>query len=277
MRVLMVGDVVGRPGREAVLALLPELRSELDVDFVIADAENAAGGVGITPEIARQLLDHGGVDVLTLGNHAWAKREVYPYLNDEARILRPANYPPGVPGRGVGVYSTQKGAVAVALLQGRVFMDPVDCPFRCSDAVLEELATVTRCIFVEFHAEASSEKQAFGRYLDGRVSAVAGTHTHVQTADERLLPQGSAYITDLGMTGPVDSVIGMKCDTVLPRFLTLLPSRFEVASGPAVLSGMLIDVDEVTGRATAVTRLQVPFGSGSKGCKPEMHARGAER
>ncbi len=265
MRVLMVGDVVGRPGREALLALVPDLREEMDVDFVIADAENAAGGVGITPDIARQLLEHGGVDVITLGNHAWAKREVYPYLNDEARILRPANYPTGAPGRGVGAYSTAQGTVAVAVLQGRVFMDPVDCPFRCADAILEELQGVTPCIFVEFHAEATSEKQAFARYVDGRVSAIVGTHTHVQTADEQVLPQGSAFITDVGMTGPVDSVIGMKYSTVLPRFMTLLPNRFEVASGPAVLSGMLIDVDQATGRASSVKRLQVPFDAGRRG------------
>lgn len=276
MRVLMVGDVVGRPGREALLALLPDLRSEMAVDFVIADAENAAGGVGITPDIARQMLDYGGVDVVTLGNHAWAKREVYAYLNDEPRVLRPANYPPGAPGRGVGVYTTERATAAVVLLQGRVFMEPVDCPFRCADAILEELGSVTRCIFVEFHAEATSEKQAFGRYLDGRVSAVAGTHTHVQTADERVLPQGTAFVTDLGMTGPVDSVIGMKSDTVIPRFLTLLPNRFEVAAGPAVLSGMLIDVDDTTGRATGVTRLQVPFGAESRRTTPGVRGHTPE-
>ncbi len=252
----MIGDVVGKAGREAALTLLPGLRTTHRADFVILNAENAAGGLGITPDIARTLLERAKVDVITLGNHAWSKKEVYTYLDNELRILRPANYPPRVPGRGFGVFQTPIGPIAVGVVQARVFMDPTDDPFRTADSILEEVRASTKVVLFEIHGEATSEKQAFGWYVDGRASAVVGTHTHVQTADERILPEGTAYITDLGMTGPINSVIGMKTDLVLPRFLTHMPVKFEVADGPAILCGVAIDVDPSTGRATSITRIQ---------------------
>lgn len=242
MRVLMVGDVVGKPGRQLTLELVPRLKTEYAVDFVIVNGENAAGGIGITPDIAHVMLQTG-INVITLGNHAWGKREVYSYLDEESRILRPANYPPSVPGRGYGLFNCAAGLVGVVSLQGRTFMDPVDDPFRAIDAILENLRKKTAVICIDFHAEATSEKQAFGWYVDGRVSVVVGTHTHIQTADERILPQGTAYLTDLGMTGPIDSVIGMNKDIVIPRFTSLLPARFEVADGEAQLCAALIDID----------------------------------
>jgi len=254
----MVGDVVGKPGREAILETVPALKTKYQVDFVIVNAENAAGGIGITPDIAQTLLQRGGVHVLTLGNHAWGKRDIYPYLDTESRLLRPANYPPGAPGRGWGVFNCSAGKIGVVALQGRTFMEQVDDPFRAIDAILEDLASKTRVICVDFHAEATSEKQAFGWYVDGRVSAVVGTHTHVQTADERILPGGTAYLTDVGMTGPMDSIIGMRRDIVIPKFLSGLPARFEVADEEAQLCAVLIDVDATTGRAQSVQRLQSP-------------------
>lgn len=257
MRVLMVGDVVGKPGRQLTLELVPRLKTEYAVDFVIVNGENSAGGIGITPDIAHLMLQ-SGINVVTLGNHAWGKREIFPYLDEEPRLLRPANYPPGVPGRGYGVFNCAAGLVGVISLQGRTFMDPVDDPFRAVDAILETLRKKTAVICIDFHAEATSEKQAFGWYVDGRVSAVVGTHTHVQTADERILPEGTAYLTDLGMTGPIDSVIGMNREIVIPRFTSLLPARFEVADGEAQLCAALIDIDTATGHATAIRRVQVP-------------------
>jgi len=257
MRVLMVGDVVGKPGRQLAQDLVPHLKAEHNVDFVIVNGENAAGGIGITPDIAAAFLHHGA-NVVTLGNHAWGKREIYPFLDEEPRLLRPANYPPGAPGQGVGVYACPAGRIAVISLQGRTFMDPIDDPFRAVDSILETVLNKTTMICVDFHGEATSEKQAFGWYVDGRVSAVIGTHTHVQTADERILPGGTAYLTDVGMTGPIDSVIGMRPDLVVPRFLSQLPARFGVAEGEAQLSGVLIDIDPTTGRATHIRRLQSP-------------------
>jgi metallophosphoesterase (TIGR00282 family) len=258
MRILMVGDVVGKPGRNAAVDLLPKLRSVHQADFVIINGENSAGGLGITRDIAIALLERGKADVITLGNHAWAKRDSYSFLDEEPRILRPANYPAGAPGRGVATYACGSGAVGVAVFQARIFMDPpIDDPFKAADEALEEINQSTPISFVEVHGEATSEKQAFGWYLDGRASAVIGTHTHVQTADERILPGGTAYLTDVGMTGPRDSVIGMKREIVVPRFLTALPNRFEVADGPALLCGVIIDIDAQTGRAQNITRIQV--------------------
>lgn len=256
MKILFVGDVVGKPGRDAIQRLVPRLRTAYRADFVIVNAENAAAGLGITREIAQGMFSSASVDVITLGNHAWAKRESHSYLDEEPRIIRPANYPPGVPGRGMGFYKTIHGPVAVLALQGRTFMEPTDNPFLMADRLLEEIRREARIVFIDFHAEATSEKQAFGWYVDGRASAVIGTHTHVQTADERILPGGTAYLTDVGMTGPIDSVIGMKCEVVLPRFTTLLPSRFEVAEGTARLCGVLIDIDPATGRASGIARIQ---------------------
>jgi metallophosphoesterase (TIGR00282 family) len=259
MRILMVGDVVGKPGRNAAVELLPRLRSTHQADFVIVNGENSAGGLGITRDIGNALLDRGKADVITLGNHAWAKRESHAYLDEEPRVLRPANYPPGAPGRGIGVFTCKAGAIGVAVFQARIFMDPpIDDPFRGADEALQQINRSTPVSFVELHGEATSEKQAFAWYLDGRASAVIGTHTHVQTADERILPGGTAYLTDVGMTGPRDSVIGMKREIVVPRFLSGLPNRFEVAEGAAMLCGVIIDINCETGRAQNITRLQVP-------------------
>lgn len=258
MRVLAVGDIVGRPGRRAVATFLPSLQKTFSLDLVVANAENAAGGVGITPGIGQELLQTG-IDLLTMGNHAWGKKEAYDFLDAEPRIIRPANYPDGAPGRGYTTVKSKAGIpVGVANLGGRVFfVNDLDCPFRCATRVVEELHRTAKVILVDFHAEATSEKVSLGHYLDGLVSAVFGTHTHVQTADARVLPGGTAYITDLGMTGPVDSVIGIDKTIVIERFLTQLPSKFEVAGGPACLSGAVFDLDEDTGRARAVETVYV--------------------
>jgi hypothetical protein len=255
MNLLFIGDVVGRPGRRAVAQWLPALRRELRADFVIANGENSAGGFGVTPETFNDLTA-AGADVVTGGNHIWHTREAPALLDGEPRLLRPANYPPGAPGRGAGVFAAAGGTrVGVLNLEGRAFMQPLLSPFDCAREEIERLRAETRVIFVDMHAEATSEKAALAWYLDGRVSAVVGTHTHVQTADERVLPGGTAFITDAGMTGPRDSIIGMSRETVLPRFLTLLPARFEVASGPAQLNGVFIEIDAETGHATAIRRV----------------------
>ena len=252
MRILMIGDIIGKPGRRALSRLLPQLRDELDVDLVTANAENTAGGFGLTLKTARNLLD-AGVDVMTSGNHIWDKKDIVPHM-DELPLLRPANYY-GAPGRGWMMH----GDVMVLNLQGRVFMPPIDCPFREADKRLAEAETelgqVPNVVLVDFHAEATSEKQGLGWYLDGRVSAVVGTHTHVGTADTRILPNGTAYVSDLGMTGPLDSVIGTETAPVLERFRTGLPQRFKPAVGPCVLNSVLIDVDSETGRATEIVRI----------------------
>ncbi len=260
MRILAIGDIVGRPGRRAVSSLLPTLQKQLALDFIIANAENAAGGIGITAEIGRELLALG-IDLLTMGNHAWGKRESYDYLDDEPRIIRPVNYPQGAPGRGLAVLKARSGVpVGVASLGGRVFaQNSLDDPFRAGQAVVEEFRrSSVKVTVIDFHAEATSEKVALGHFLDGQVSVVFGTHTHVQTADARILPGGTGYITDLGMTGPPDSVIGIKKEIVIERFLSQLPSRFEVAAGPAVLSGAVFDVDEATGLCRAVEAVSRP-------------------
>jgi metallophosphoesterase (TIGR00282 family) len=257
VRILMLGDLVGKIGREAAQQMLPTLREMYAPQFVIVNGENAAAGHGITPEIARGLL-HAGVDVITLGNHAWNRREIVDYLDQESRILRPANYPAGTPGKGYRVFATQEGVrVGVANLQGRHFLEPLDDPFRLADTILESFLGQAQVTFFDFHAEATSEKTAFGHYLDGRAGAVIGTHTHVQTADERLLPGGTAYLTDVGMCGPQHSVIGMEVQTVLHKFITQIPARMEVATGPVVLCGVVIDFDQDTGHATHIERVQI--------------------
>jgi hypothetical protein len=236
--------------------LLAELRSRLDCGFVIVNGENAAGGLGITEPTAHELFA-AGADVLTLGNHTFAKRAVAAYLAEEPRIVRPANYPPGVAGFGWGVYEATSGeGIAVVSLMGRTFMDPIDCPFRAADAVLDQIGDQTRIVIVDMHAEATSEKAAMGWYLDGRVSAVIGTHTHVQTSDQRVLPRGTAYITDIGMTGVVDSVLGLPPSAVIERFLTGVPGKFELAEGPTRLQGALIEIDGETGRAISIERIE---------------------
>jgi hypothetical protein len=250
MLVLAIGDVIGKPGRQALSAILPELRQEYGLDLVLANAENAAGGLGVTPDTANELLN-AGVDVLTSGNHIWAQKEIIPYLDSEMPILRPLNYPPGVPGRG---YIITERAMVVNLI-GRTFMSNYDCPFRAMDQLLAGLKGEPPVIVVDFHAEATSEKVAMGRYLDGRVSAVLGTHTHVGTIDAQVLPHGTAYVTDIGMTGPTDSIIGDDADTVLKRFLTMIPHRISVGKGSTVFNAVLVNVDDTTGRARNIERI----------------------
>jgi len=257
VRVLMIGDVIGRPGREGVERLLPGLRAERGLDFVTANGENVAGGMGLTASTARALFDVG-VDVITSGNHIWDKREIYAELEREERILRPLNYGhDGVPGRGWGIFHAADGSeIAVVNAQGRTYMQPIENPFTTVRQLLEDGADELPVVrIVDFHCEITSEKNAFGLHLDGLVSAVCGTHTHVVTGDERILPRGTAYLTDIGMTGPVYSVIGFEPSTVLPRFLSGLPTRFEVGSGPVVFNAVQIDIDTATGRALHIERV----------------------
>lgn len=255
MRILFLGDIVGRSGRAAVKKRLPALREAWGADVVLANAENASGGIGLSAKNARELLA-AGLDVLTGGNHTFRHADLFPLLDAEPRLLRPANLPPGAPGVGLRVLRRPGIApLAVLNLQGRTFMAAADCPFRTADALLAGLAESdpdVRCVVADFHAEATSEKQAMGWHLDGRVSAVLGTHTHVQTSDARLLPGGAAFLTDLGMCGPRDGCLGMKTAPVLRRFLTGLPERFEPAPGPCVLQGACFELDESTGRAVSV-------------------------
>jgi len=256
MKILFIGDIVGSPGRGAIKKLVPVLKQELQIDFVIANAENSSGGSGITAKVAAELFA-SGVDVLTSGDHIWKKPEIFELINQEERILRPLNFPSGAPGRGASVFQAKNGTkVGVININGRVFMDALECPFKTALKAAEELAAETKIIIVDIHAEATSEKVALGWYLDGKVSAVLGTHTHIQTADEKILPQGSAYITDVGMTGPYDSVIGRRVEDVLTRFLSSIPVRFEVAQGNIQLHGALVEIDEVTGKARSILRIQ---------------------
>ncbi len=251
MRVLMIGDVVGSPGRKAVQQLVPPLRREFNINLVVANGENSAGGFGVTYDTAQDLLG-AGVDVITTGNHVWRKKEIIPYLQEDLPIVRPSNFPPGIPGRGF----LTVGKVMVLNLMGRVFMEALDCPFREAERVLKESKELgADIILVDFHAEATSEKQALGWYLDGRVSAVVGTHTHVATADARIMPEGTAYVSDLGMVGPVNSVIGTDPNAVLEKFLTQMPQRFTVAKGPVVFNSVLINIDDDTGRASSIERI----------------------
>ncbi len=258
LTVLCVGDVFGEPGRRAIQLLLPKIRKQHEVDLAVVNVENAAAGAGVTPPIARAFLEQG-VDVMTSGNHIWDKREIVEYIVKENLLLRPANYPPGTPGAGSIVVKAGPHKVAVLNVMGRVFLPQLDCPFRKSDEEVARLSQETPIIIVDAHCEATSESQALGWYLDGRVSAVVGTHRHVQTADERLLPKGTAYITDLGMTGPTESVIGVDPEIALSRFLTQMPNRFEPAKGPAALHGAIIRIDPETGRALSIERLRVPL------------------
>ncbi|MFZ5642367.1 MAG: TIGR00282 family metallophosphoesterase [Bacillota bacterium] len=256
MRLLMIGDIVGRPGRRAVKENLPDIVRTMRVDIVIANGENAAGGNGITRDIAKELFSCG-VDVITMGNHVWSQKDIYTYLDKEPRIIRPANYPPGSPGKGYCFFSAKNGVeLGVINLSGRVFMQDLDCPFRIADELVSRLKERVDIIFLDFHAEASSEKVAMGLYLDGRVTAVCGTHTHVQTADERILPGGTAYISDVGMTGPMDSVIGVKKELVIEKFITQMPRRFEVAEGLYQFNAVLIEIEESTSVALNIQRIQ---------------------
>jgi 2',3'-cyclic-nucleotide 2'-phosphodiesterase len=256
-RILFVGDVFGRPGRRILKETLPHLVEEYSPDLVLANGENAAAGFGITPTLVEELLALG-IAVLTSGNHIWDKKEILPYLSDHAdgRLLRPANYPSSSPGHGLYVGRTRSEMnYAVMNLQGRIFMPPIDCPFRTADKLLEQIPAEVKIRIVDMHAEATSEKLALGWYLDGRVTAVVGTHTHVPTADETVLPQGTAYVTDLGMTGPYDSVIGVEKQAVIEKFLSQVPTRFDVARGDVRLSAVLIEADPDSGRAASIQRI----------------------
>lgn len=256
VRLLFIGDIVGRAGRRTLAENLGRLIDHHLVDLVVANGENAAAGYGLTGTVLRELFD-SGVDVVTSGNHIWDKKEIMPILERESRLLRPANYPPGLPGRGSGIYETAAGIkVGILNLEGRVFMKNLDCPFRAADALVAELRLATPIIMVDFHAEATSEKQALGYYLDGQVSAVIGTHTHVQTADERILAGGTGYLTDVGMSGSQDAIIGNQKKNAMDRFLTQLPVRLEVAKKDPQLCGVLLTINEKTGRCEAIERIQ---------------------
>ncbi|MEA1958326.1 MAG: TIGR00282 family metallophosphoesterase [Chloroflexota bacterium] len=251
MRILMIGDVIGKPGRHALRSLAPGLRDEYNIDLIIANGENAAGGIGLTPGTADELFE-SGIDVITSGNHIWAHKDILPALDGNASILRPLNYPEGVAGSG---YAIINGVLVVNLL-GRTFIGNMDCPFRAIDNLLEKLGDERPAVtVVDFHAEATSEKVAMGWYLDGRVSGVTGTHTHVGTIDTRILPNGTAFVCDIGMVGPADSVIGDNIETVIKRFLTQLPHRISVGSGKTIFNSVLIDIDEITGRAIGIKRI----------------------
>ena len=251
MKILAIGDVVGEPGRNAVTKVLPDLLREYDIHLVIGNGENCAGGLGITLATAKELFD-SGIDVITSGNHIWAKREIIPYLDDDLALLRPLNYPSINPGRG---YLSKKGVLVVNLI-GRTFIGNFDCPFRAMDQLLTMLDDIPKTIVVDFHAEATSEKVAMGRYLDGRVSAVLGTHTHVGTIDTKILPGGTAYVTDIGMVGPIDPVIGDNADSVIKRFLTQIPLRLSVGKGKVAFDAILVEVSEQTGKALDIKRIR---------------------
>ena len=257
MKVIIIGDIVGKPGRKILTATLKKLKEQHETEFVIANVENAAEGAGLVPKVGDEILA-AGVDVMTSGNHIFDKKEVIQYIENQPRLLRPANYPPDAPGRGLWLGSTDSGTpVAVINVQGRIFMPPSDCPFRAADRLLAEIGNRASVVIVDHHAEATSEKLAMGRYLDGRVSVVVGTHTHVQTADEQVMPGGTAYITDLGMTGPYDSVIGVQSHLVITRFVRGLPLRYQTASENPQLHGVVVEIDERTVKAVSILRLQV--------------------
>ncbi len=260
LTILFIGDVFGAVGRRCLGGFLPRLVEQYRVDLVVANGENSAGGLGINAKTAQDMLD-AGVDLITTGNHIWKQKGVEQYLDQEPRVLRPANYPPGTPGQGYALVESAAGVlVAVVNLQGRVFMNPLPCPFHAMDDLLGGPLKDARAVCVDFHAEATSEKQAFARYMDGRISAVLGTHTHVQTADEKVLPGGTAYISDLGMTGPQDSVIGMRAEVAVKRFITQIPQGFRAAKDDPWLQGAVVSLDEKTGSALSIERLNLKGG-----------------
>ena len=258
LRILFLGDIIGEPGRAAVIACLPALKRVWEIDFIIVNGENTAGGRGITPKIAIDLM-RAGAAVITTGDHIWDQKEITAYLPTEPRVLRPLNYPVGAPGSGSIVLDTAKGPVGVINVQGRTFtLPPLENPFLAMDAEVARMREETKVIFVDVHAETTSEKIAMGRFLDGRVSAVVGTHTHVQTADEQIFPGGTAFLCDAGMCGPDESILGRKIEPILQRFVSSLPVAFPVAPGPVTLHGALIDVDETTGKALSIKRVKHP-------------------
>jgi len=252
MRFLAIGDIVGRPGRNMIKNTLSKIKENYKIDVVIANCENAAGGNGITKKVADELFSYG-INVMTMGNHVWANKEIFSFIDNEHRIVRPANYPDGTPGRGYNIFVCNGMEYAVINLCGRVFMDILDCPFRQIDNMLSKIKT--KIIIVDFHAEATSEKKALAYYLDGRVSCVFGTHTHVQTADERILPKGTGFITDVGMTGPYESILGIEKELVIKKFTSQLPVRFEIAKGIGQFNGIIFDVDEKSGQSTHIERV----------------------
>jgi hypothetical protein len=255
LKILFIGDIIGKAGRKFLKGAFAEFRQAEDIDFCIANAENGAGGFGLTPDSADELFS-AGIDVLTSGNHIWDRKEIMPYIDKEERLLRPLNYPPGTPGRGMGVFHAQTGAaIGVLNLQGRAFMPSIDCPFRKADGAIERLREKTRTILVDFHAEATAEKIAMGWYLNSRVSGLIGTHTHVQTADERVLDGGTAYITDAGMTGSISGVIGMRKKEAIQRFLTQLPRRFVPDGSDVRMMGVVLEVDDQSGKAGSIRRV----------------------
>lgn len=254
MKVMVIGDIVGKPGRAIVKALLPRLQKELDISFTIANGENAAGGRGITRDVKDELLD-AGIDVITMGNHVWDNKNILSFIDDEPRIIRPSNYPGDCPGQGYHIYNAGfNKKIAVINASGRVYLPPMDCPFQSVNYIVEDIRGSVDYIIIDFHAEATSEKLAFGYYFDGRVTAVLGTHTHVQTADEKIMPQGTAYITDLGMTGPIQSILGMDREAIIEKFINARPTRFDVAGGPAQLQGVVLDLDETSNQAAGIAR-----------------------
>lgn len=257
MKILFIGDIIGSPGRMALRELLPDFISRKKINFVIANCENSAAGFGVTKTVVEELFKNH-IDVLTSGNHIWNKREVLEFIGDYDRLLRPANYPPATPGAGSVLVPLKSGEyVGVLNLAGRIFMQPIDCPFVTAKSIIAKLREKTKIIIVDMHAEATSEKKALGWYLDGEVSAVLGTHTHVQTADEEILPQGTAYISDAGMTGPFDSVIGIKKEAIIERFLTQMPNKFDLARDDIRMQGVLLNIDEASGKANSIERISV--------------------
>ncbi|SER59222.1 TIGR00282 family metallophosphoesterase [Salipaludibacillus aurantiacus] len=256
MNILFIGDIVGSNGRQALNEYLPKLKAKYRPDITIVNGENAAGGKGLTNKIYNEILQ-AGADIVTMGNHTWDKKEIFEFINDAPRLIRPANFPEGTPGKGYVIHKAGNQKIAVINAQGRTFLPAIDCPFKKIDDILAEVKKETSLIFLDFHAEATSEKLAMGWYLDGKVSAVVGTHTHVQTADERILPDGTAYITDAGMTGPYDGILGVERDVVIQRFLTSLPARFEVTKGREQCNGVFIKADNQTGRASDIKRISI--------------------
>jgi metallophosphoesterase (TIGR00282 family) len=256
MRILVVGDVFGNPGRKIVKELLPNLKRQHNIDLVIANGENSAGGMGITYSSAQELYTYG-VDVITLGNHTWSKKDIFNFIDEDNKIIRPANYPSELPGAGSTVVHLTHASVGIINVMGRVYMDPIDSPFTSVQKEIDKIKEKSDIIIVDFHAEATSEKIAMGWFLDGKVTAVFGSHTHVQTADERILPKGTAYITDIGMTGPMDSVIGVDKDIILKRFTKLLPEKFEVANGPVQFNAVIFDIDDKTKKAVGIERILI--------------------
>ena len=256
MRILFIGDVVGKGGRDTLLSTLPSLKKKFQPTFTIVNGENSAAGRGITPPIAKSFFE-AGVQTITMGNHTWDNKAIFEFIDEEKKLVRPANYPPGTPGIGYTYIRSNQVELAVINLMGRTFLPPIDCPFRLAEELVQSIRKRTPFIFVDFHAEATSEKQAMGWFLDGKVSAVVGTHTHVQTGDARVLPQGTAYLTDVGMVGPYDWILGMETDAVLKKFISQLPVRFEVASGRNQLNAVVIDLHPLTGKATKIQTVRI--------------------